>query len=526
MQKKTAICLLTVILILLIGNSLYWATQKEGYHCDEIYSYGLSNTVLSYPVCNDDGSIRWNTPADIKSYMVVPDGGGFDYINVYENQIGDVHPPFFYFIFHTISSFFPNAYSPFIGIIPNLVFTIGTCILLYLIAVRILKQRAWALLTVFIYALSVHCVNIVTYVRMYAALTFFASLTVYLHIRMMENEYKLTPLMAVALFGTIFLGAFTQYYYFVFVFPVALFCVIAMWRKRKKIWPYLLGIGITAAVYVAVWPVVFSHIFITNRGAEAFQNVAESSIFYNFGRFFISLYVGLGIVFSLLFYGALILYILYRKKEKALAGDALYLILATGLFYFIVIGKIAPYQADRYIAPIVPLLCLLFVFLLSVGIRFIRRTHPGVGNVMAWIVVIALCIGQGQNIHGRLISREADEKGDNYLYRLSEEDRAFSRRIEGKPCVMVHTHEAQFLLNFPDYMQFSKTAFVDAEEIEKLRHEHVPEEEKEVILYIQADMDGEKIAAKLTEILQFDGCEILRQDYAHNDANIYRIYRD
>lgn len=532
MQKKTAICLLIVILILLTGNSLYWAAQKEGYHCDETYSYGLSNNVFNYPVYDAEGNVRWNTPEDIKGYMVVSDGGAFDYTNVYNNQISDVHPPFFYIIVHSISSLFPDSYSPYIGIIPNLIFTIGTCIFLYLIAVHILKQRMWALLAVLSYALSVHCVNMVTYVRMYAALTFFATATVYWHIRFMENQYKLTPRLAAALFVTVFLGAYTQYYYFIFIFPVVLFFLGYMWRKWKNMLHYCVGMGITAAVYLAIWPAFFKHIFATDRGEEAFQNAVSGSLLENLKLFLGTLYTGMGLVLCALFLLLLVICIVYvckkakNKNESVKKNEPIFWIVVTCFFYFIVIGKIAPYQSDRYIAPMMPLICLILTVLLSTASRFLCKERVQALKTAALLAACVICIGQGINIKSVLQNREADTKRENYLYRVSEEYRGLLQRTKGLPCIMVHTHEAQFLLNLPDYMNFSKTAFVYAWELQKIRENNPLDGEKSFILFVNQTVYGDGTAAQLTEMLDFDGYEMLIWNYGRNQTHIYRVYRE
>ena len=111
MNRRWAAALFVLIFILASVNFVFWAEQREGYHCDELWSHGLANSTFHYEVFDESGAIKWNTAADYDAYMTVAKDGRFDYLGVYYNQMTDVHPPLFYAIMHTAASFFPGSAS-------------------------------------------------------------------------------------------------------------------------------------------------------------------------------------------------------------------------------------------------------------------------------------------------------------------------------------------------------------------------------------------------------------------------------
>ena len=177
---------LGVLIILLCAVMLFFINQKEGFHCDEIFSYGSSNSAYenifwSYrdktPMHKfleqkifQDGNILdwtkrikyyfidnveekdqfitekmyeekmiWRTREEAKDYMDAQENT-FNYASVYYNQVQDVHPPLFYFLVHTVSSIFSNTFSKYIIFFISLPFFIGTCILIWKILNLIRKK--------------------------------------------------------------------------------------------------------------------------------------------------------------------------------------------------------------------------------------------------------------------------------------------------------------------------------------------------------------------------------------------------
>lgn len=173
-NQKIKLGILITILSLIM---LFCIGQKEGFHCDEIFSYGSSNCAyenvfysyrektpmhifLEQKVFQDGNVIDWaqrikyyfvehkeekdqfisermaeekmiwRTREEAQDYMMAKENR-FNYASVYYNQVQDVHPPLFYALVHTLSSIFNNTFSKYIVFFVSLPFFIGTCILIW-----------------------------------------------------------------------------------------------------------------------------------------------------------------------------------------------------------------------------------------------------------------------------------------------------------------------------------------------------------------------------------------------------------
>ena len=222
--------LLWLIVMISVAGMLYFGTQKEGYHVDEMYSYGLANSEYlpfmhfgesgydvkdwmleygagesfgdlfknlwkDYQILKDHDFQFYNTPiyrdyrvaqensADTRTttwvsgqayrdYLSVSRNNTFNYASVYYNQRGDVHPPFYYLLLHTVCSLFPGVFSKWFALVINIVFLTGTLLLLYRMVKRYLGGRSPALAVVAVYGFSNGFFTSAMYLRMYAVLTF------------------------------------------------------------------------------------------------------------------------------------------------------------------------------------------------------------------------------------------------------------------------------------------------------------------------------------------------------------------
>lgn len=234
-EKKTwAFWALLFILAMQTAVILWFGSQKQGYFIDEIYSFGLSNGyykpfITSY---GDEIFDQWAGRAVIDDYMTVQEGERFAYGSVVYNQSQDVHPPVFYLLLHTVSSFFPGIYSKWFGIAINLACFLLSCVFLWLSARRILKSQWLALIPVVIWGFSAGAVSYTIYIRMYMVMTLFTVLSVYFHEKMVRLHQR--PKELVMLYFATICGILTQYYFVIFAFFLsAAYC---LWKMLKKAW--------------------------------------------------------------------------------------------------------------------------------------------------------------------------------------------------------------------------------------------------------------------------------------------------
>ena len=118
-----------VILILSLAVNIFYGIQKSGFHEDEYYTYYSSNRSLGLYQPDRE----WQDRQTILDEFAVKEGEGFNYSLVWRVQSWDVHPPVYYFIFHTACSLFPGVFTKWTGIAVNLIAFVISFIFLWLI---------------------------------------------------------------------------------------------------------------------------------------------------------------------------------------------------------------------------------------------------------------------------------------------------------------------------------------------------------------------------------------------------------
>lgn len=119
------------LMILAMVLTVYY---KENYHVDELLSFTLSNNDTGW-MHFEDGR-KYNSEDLFESQFAAQTDRRFDYTTVWNNQAGDVHPPLYYAILHTICSLTPQRISKWQPAIINFIFALLT---LYI------QRRIWAL---------------------------------------------------------------------------------------------------------------------------------------------------------------------------------------------------------------------------------------------------------------------------------------------------------------------------------------------------------------------------------------------
>lgn len=97
MQKrgKTALTLVgfAVMLVALLALMVADGAEKDGFDIDEFFTHGLANSYHQVSLSNRNQS--WISGKAFSDYLTAK-GHAHEYLNVYENQIADVHPPLYY----------------------------------------------------------------------------------------------------------------------------------------------------------------------------------------------------------------------------------------------------------------------------------------------------------------------------------------------------------------------------------------------------------------------------------------------
>ncbi|MCI1858269.1 MAG: hypothetical protein LKI80_08930 [Sporolactobacillus sp.] len=426
-------CTIICFILMLVTQLLiivHFAEQKSGYDIDEIFSYGLANNNYG-PTYNDIPQYynHWHSSEVYKNYVTVQKNERFQYGFVYHNQQLDVHPPLYYLLLHTVSSFFPNVFSKWIGLSLNFAGWVIMQILLYLISRNVFKNYWLALLPCFFWGFSAAAISLTLFIRMYALLTCLTLLVTLIAFHVISHK-KISLGLSLTLFLTVLVGFLTQYYFLIYLFFLSF--AIAFILLIKKRWMNLLKCATCVILSIAsgllIFPSAIHQILLNQRGQQTRANFFDISIFkqhltqFNaltnsqlYGGFLKPLVVFL--LFSILIWLITHFFITrkvrFNREKQALSITTtrltqneivsslnqriinFFILLFTSIGYYLVVIKISPYQVGRYVYPIFPQLALLTIYSLSLGIYVFCRNTRMVAGVLIILSIFTSLFGIG-----------------------------------------------------------------------------------------------------------------------------------
>ena len=117
---------ITLIVLLLLGNLIYWGSRKEGFHIDEMFSYEqVGNT--KYPRLHhnrpDEPYLNnWHDRSYYEDYLTINTDSVFDIVGFYQSaRKNGAHPPLYLTTLGmAISAISPNHFTKWSGIALNI----------------------------------------------------------------------------------------------------------------------------------------------------------------------------------------------------------------------------------------------------------------------------------------------------------------------------------------------------------------------------------------------------------------------
>lgn len=421
-----------VVLCLQLAVLFYYGNRKAGFHEDELYTYYSTNKTAGLFV-NDR---QWMERDELRNDFVVLPGERFRYHIVKQMQSWDVHPPMYYYIFHTVCSLFPGVFDKWLGIGVNMAaYVLCYALLAYGVYTassgqkdeQKRKGRFLALLTCLFWGLSGAVISGVMFIRMYQWLTLFVLLCMDLHLRALKKKDFGVVHFLLPVGITVFLGFLTQYYYIIFHFFLgAGFCLYLLRNKKiKELFSYAVACGLGLLGTILYYPASLSHIFRGYRGTEAVSEFGDMSNTWERLRFFYGLFddfvmngslSGWLLVLCLLVVTAG--YFRKRRNGKSRINSSVVLILFACGGYFFTISKTALLlgeTSNRYQLPIYGLM----VFLLLYGVwtmaeelaAVIIGKDPEREWIMAAVLAVILVLTDGLALkNGRVFFLYEEEK--------------------------------------------------------------------------------------------------------------------
>ena len=515
--KKSVVFTLIIICIIQFVLSIFWGSKKNFLFFDEVFSYPAANNV--YETDADFTENVWMDGSWFENYMSADTMHRFDYSIPYENQTNDVHPPLFYFFLHTVCSMIPERFSYWAGISVNLVFFIGCTIILYFLSKEIFGNKVCALVIAFLYAISYGGINTMVYIRMYMLLTFMTLLHALVYIKCFEEE-EIKPKSYLFLVLTLIGGVLSQYYFLFIAFFFGVWYTLKFVLEKRYIVliKYISAILLSAVISLVTWSSMLPHLFGRGRGEEARGNLLT------FDGYFAALKEMFRILNNDMFtkllpvilLGIIGMAVLCWKKgkqveRKCLERSVVILFVCAG--YFLLVTKAAPYQVDRYVMPIYPM-----VYLLIVGSAYIVFSKL----VPKKLAVVLCLVG-----FGGLSAVHMVHSGIPYTYEKNEyniERRAVVEEYKDSYALYIsdnkgcHYYDAvQMLKEYKGFYYIYDLAAVDRIKADM----SILEEEKQLIVYVKNTRTLEESKKLIEEV--FVG-NTLNEDNLLDEDEKWNVY--
>ncbi len=462
---------LALVLVMVCGVCLLFSTRKQGMFIDEIYTYGLSNSSYHPFLCTSGdryGTIGHTTVTrqEFLDYVSVNGDEGFDFGSVYYNQVNDVHPPLYYWLFNIASTFAKGTFSKWTGLILDGLIYLGCAAMLYALVLKLGGGKYNAAATAVLYGLSTIGLSTMIMIRMYVLLTLLTLVLMYFIADLME---RFRPRTCVFVGLTLLAGLMTQYYFVFYAFFLcAAYVLWALLKKQYKALAWFIPCALIGALsLLLVFPAALRQLFSGElvSGESALDNLKNGALyavrlrtFLGFARHGLraAIYTGLICIGGLcgIFPQVQSASFDHRFNWKWLV------LLIPAYITFVLVAVISPVDEPRYIYNIMPAFVLTVSFLLylletTLGKKKISDT------VRALVFLAAACLALWQ----------ARTVPPDYLY---PEHAEYNRTLEAyadKPCVMFAAPTAAFMPLTEDLIQlkiFPEVYVTDQESLEPM----------------------------------------------------------
>lgn len=537
-------------------TAVYFCCQKQGFHEDEFYTY--YSTARTYGLTVEDGV--WMEHDAYFNEFVVLEGQGYQYGLVKLVQSWDVHPPVYYWIFHTVCSLFPGQFSKWFGLGINLIAFGISLFLLWILALLVTKNNektAW--MVCLFYGFTPAAMSSVVFIRMYALLTVFVYLCAILHLKAIgccgtadnanalfsvripsekpkektdskpSNKLSikkfLLPLMAVT-----YLGFLTQYYYFIFLFFMALaFCLYLLWKDRN-LWNcirYGCSVGTAFLLAYLTYPSCLGQMFRGQRGAQATGNFFDVSNTLMRLQFFWRLLDGY--VFGEMlpvFLGILLLLMLFAiRKHLKISQEknwAYRLLLFTVFGYFFAVSKTALLLGNtsvRYQTPIYGMVVLLLFDAIEKVWKTCRNRVDEKKERLLLPAVALICLLL--NMVGLLSDHVV------FLYPESAEQVAFAKESAARNIPVVYLYDAGQSWcvwdSADEFFEYDRIYFASQSDKEPIPDDTIAGS-KELVVYLSNTAEREEQLQRILDSAPHLNSYELR--YEEKYCEVYYFYGD
>ncbi len=311
---------------------------------------------------------------------------------------------------------------------------------------------------------------------MYQMLIFFSMLSLYIHLKIINNDFEIDKKIRNELIIVSVLGFLTQYYFCIFQLFEFIVLIIMLIKNKKynTLKRYIKYTIISAIIGILIFPASIYHIFFSYRGTKA--NIASNFLEK------IKLYFNeLSYAFSLVPIMLVILFLIILAIEIKQRDFKNIILILPAILYFLVICRIAPEMKAntiiRYIAIILPIYSLIIVLGID---KLFRIENKNIVLIFITVPILLLTLYGNFNSEPR----------------------------------------------FPEFLIYKEHIIINtsADSLEILKDDEKVKNQEAVIVNIRKYMNYEEILKKIMEMLKFDKYSIL-EDSDEFETVIYKLYR-
>ncbi len=570
LSNKMNTWLFILCLILITATMFCFIGKKEGFHEDEIYSYGSSNykyndifyasgdrdatnrVVAEYIIAEDfkttfqnfmyyrknpqefdalqQAEVKaetpvWKTPEEAKEYLVVSEDEKTNYISPYYNQTRDVHPPLFYFLVHFVCSLFAGTFSKYTIFAINLVFMLLTCLILRKI-LKLYNREELVVPATILYGFSMGAISMVMFLRMYSILTFFVMAYFYITLKITKNDFQINKKTAAALIITTVLGFLTQYYFCIFIVPVFLLVVLRMLKLKnnKPALKYTIYHILSAAIGLLLFPSAWDHIFNSSRGIGSTRGLPffdQLEVMIERISYAFSIHRFVGVLIYLVIISYIFIRCIEKNDEKSVKSAKLFnifLFVAPIILYILGVAKLSP-NLDaktmiRYITPVLPLMAICFVVLIEKLLEAVNVFTKRGKQIFIYALVLVV------TITGFLTSTPS------YLYRGYNNYLKVAEEHKDLNYVYVYDNYFTHLNSVPEMTIYNKTLIINLYDDKQKNILSTDEELKnndKFVLSIKKWMNTEESLEEVLKLTGYSNAKVLLDQEDDTQSILYLI---
>ena len=524
--------LITLILLVMIWFSFGFLSSKEGPTDSEALAYavvnampvntgadGTSATIQSY-------SPTWHQQAYYQNYTHLDDNENFSYGTVYNNCTKNGLAPLYYFLLHTLVSFFHYIINfSIISFTLNSIFLFGACYIVFLIAAKYLKNGWVGIAASILFGFSVSSISGMICTQPYIMTIFFVLADLYLLLKIIdEREIQGSVCRSLILITT--LGILTDYAFLSYIAISSLLFSITLllFGHFRDFFLYLFTLVISFLFVLALYPSIIGHIlggFLTpavQTTSTPFTTLLIDSVLFIKKNLFIKegLFVGMLLVILGLFTFILKKITLKLHFESFIQRIAtmeiadLFLCILN-LAYFIFLVLLIP--TDNYhnwiiLFPLTALTVTYLVYRLAHGFITSDFNSSLIGVIMACLVCVF-----GINCTQPMFLNEG------YTSQLN-----LAKQNENSNCIFIDNRTNASLSHIMEIQCYQNTMLLDSSHLTDVcSTDEIIKDSNSLIVYISQDHDTEKIASKLFKEGNYHFSDTLSLN--SGNMTVYKLYR-